>query len=228
VVRRVPFLVFLACAFLLVAVPKVSASSVLAKDVGRGAMLASARSAPGDPLKELRRADQALEAILRRRLPAWSPEAEARKWRVDAILGEVLDHQQIARASLGADWSGLTSEQQRRFLETLSALTNQAFVAAMARSDLHLRFDSETVLGPVASVMVTAWVSKPTSGPEQQIEYRLARRGGRWLVRDVLVDGVSLVDSYHDQFARLMRRGGFAALIDRMQRKLEDSSRRER
>jgi ABC-type transporter MlaC component len=42
------------------------------------------------------------------------------------------------------------------------------------------------------------------------------------------VDGVSLVDSYHDQFARLMRRGGFAALIDRMQRKLEDSSRRER
>jgi ABC-type transporter MlaC component len=40
------------------------------------------------------------------------------------------------------------------------------------------------------------------------------------------VDRVSLVEGYHDQFARLLRRGGFAELIARMQHKLEVFSRR--
>ena len=88
-----------------------------------------------------------------------------------------------------------------------------------------LRFVSETILGPRASVMVTARVPGRAPAADQQIEYRLAHSQGRWLVYDVLVDGVSLVDGYHAQFARLIQRDGVARLIDRMQRKLEVSGR---
>jgi phospholipid transport system substrate-binding protein len=215
---------FVAVTFLFVAAPSVSAR---AAHVGSNPVPpAGSWVAPGDPLNELRRADLALEAVLRRRIPDWSPEAEVRKQRLDAILGGLLDYERIARGALGADWSGLSGEQQREFLQTFAALTNQAFVAAMTHPDLHLRFDSETVLGSVASVMVTAWVATPTPKSEQQIEYRLARRQDRWLVTDVVVDQVSLVDGYRDQFARLLRRGGFGELMERMQHRLEESNRR--
>lgn len=73
--------------------------------------------------------------------------------------------------------------------------------------------------------MVTAGVARPTEEAEQQIEYRLVRKQDHWLIYDVLVDGVGLVDGYHAQFDRLIRRDGPAELIDRMQRKLEISGR---
>jgi phospholipid transport system substrate-binding protein len=182
-----------------------------------------AAGAPADPLNALRRTDLALESVLRRRVPDWSPEAEARKGRVDGILADALDYGEIARRALGTDWNKLTTAEQQAFVTAFSALTNQAFVAALTRPDVHLRFDSETVIGPVASVVVTAWASKRVPETVQRIDYRMARRGDRWLITDVLVDGVSLADGYHDQFARLMRRGGFAEVMGRMRHKLEVS-----
>jgi len=178
-----------------------------------------------DPLNELQRTILTIEALVRRRVPDWSPEADAVKWQVDSILAGVLDYEQIGRSALGTDWDQLTNPQHRAFLQAFSALTNRAFVSALTRSDIHLRFVSETMMGEKASVMVTAGVSRPTLGAEQQIEYRLARKQGRWLIYDVLVDGVGLVDGYHAQFVRLIRRDGPAELIDRMQRKLEVSGR---
>jgi len=182
-------------------------------------------SAPSDPWDELRRTDSALEAVLRRRVPDWSPEADVVRGQVNAILAGTLDYEEIARRALDAEWSKLTSAEQRQFLRTFSALTNQAFVSALTRPDLHFRLESEMVNGPIATVRVTAWGSRPARAGERRIEYRLTQKRDRWLIYDVLVDEVSLVDSYHDQFARLMRRGGFAELMDRMQHKVEVTGR---
>jgi phospholipid transport system substrate-binding protein len=189
---------------------------------------AAARGATGatpDPWDELRRTDSALEAVLRRRVPDWSPEADAVRGRVDSILAGTLDYEEIARRALDGEWSKLTSAEQREFLQTFATLTNHAFVSAVTRPDVHFRLDSEMVNGPIATVRVTAWLSKPSPETEQQLEYRFTRKRDRWLVYDVLVDQVSLVDAYRDQFARLIRRGGFVELMGRMQHKLEASGR---
>ena len=178
-----------------------------------------------DPLACLRRTSQTLGDVLRRRVPDWSPEAEASKGRVDALLAGMLDYEEIARRALNAEWDSLTGAQRREFLGAFRALTNRAFVAAMNRPDVHLKFDSETVKGPVASVLATAWAAEPSANAEEHMEYRLARKRDRWLVCDVLVDGVSLVDGYRDQFARIMHRGGFGEIMERMHHKLEASQR---
>ena len=181
------------------------------------------RTQVDDPMDSLRRTSQTLGDVLRRRLPDWSPEAEASRGRVDAILAGMLDYEEIARRALSTEWDKLPGEQRREFLETFSALTNRAFVAAMKRSDVHLKFDSETIEGQSASVVVTACASKAPPVVEERMEYRLARRHDRWMVCDVLVDGISLVDGYRDQFARLIRRGGFRELLERMRHKLQTS-----
>ena len=144
---------------------------------------------------------------------------------MESILAGLLDYEQIARASLGADWDRLTDEQRNTFSKALSGLTNRAFVLAITRPEVQLRFGSETVFGPKASVLVTAKLPGRTSEADQQIEYRFAQRQGRWLIYDVLVDGVGLVDSYHAQFTRVIKREGAVGLIERMQRKLEVSAR---
>jgi phospholipid transport system substrate-binding protein len=190
---------------------------------GRSSLVAP--PSPGDPLEELRRTDVTLEAVVRRRFPEWSPEADVARMRVQSILAGILDYERIARGALGPDWGRLDDAQRRAFLGRFSALTNQAFIGALTRWDARVRFDSETIFGPTASVLVTASEGGGGARPSERIEYRLGLKGTRWLVFDVLVDGVSLVEGYRIQFASLMRRGGFEEIMARMQRKLDESSR---
>jgi ABC-type transporter MlaC component len=59
------------------------------------------------------------------------------------------------------------------------------------------------------------------TGPRRRTPYRFIQNRDRWLIYDVLVDQVSMVDAYHDRFAGLMRRGGFRELLGRMEDKVE-------
>lgn len=191
-----------------------------------GLWLPQAEAAPAagspDPMEQLRATDATVVGVLSRRVPDWSPEADAIRWRLDGLLRETLDHEAIARGALADDWDKLTDVQRRTFLRTFSALMDRAFVSAVTRPGVRRTFDSETVLGPTASVMLTA--SAAGAAPDatgQKLEYRLAKKRGRWLIYDVVVDRSSLIDHYRAEFARVMRRGGPDELIARLQRKLE-------
>ena len=46
--------------------------------------------------------------------------------------------------------------------------------------------------------------------------YRLASAQRGWLVRDVKIDGVSIVENYRRTFARVIQRQSFQSLMDKM------------
>src|SRR5216683_5456012 len=50
-------------------------------------------------------------------------------------------------------------------------------------------------------------------GNDMQLDYLMARSGKGWLVRDVVIDGVSLVENYRAQFARILRTSSYADLV---------------
>jgi phospholipid transport system substrate-binding protein len=189
-----------------------------------GAARESETGASG-PLEALRRAELALETAVHRRIPDWSPEADATTLRVGAILGGIIDYERIAKSALAADWDRLTDEQRRSFMSRFTLLTNQAFTATLLRSESRPRLESERISGDNATVFATIASGRPGSAhASEHMEYRLSEKAGRWLVYDVLVDDVSLIDGYRTQFASLMRHGGFEEIMWRMQRKLDASS----
>ncbi len=53
-------------------------------------------------------------------------------------------------------------------------------------------------------------------GNDMQLDYLMARSGKGWLVRDVVIDGVSLVENYRAQFARILRTASYADLVLRL------------
>jgi ABC-type transporter MlaC component len=182
-------------------------------------------SGPADPLVELRESDEALAAALKRHVPDWSPEAAVIAVRIDGVLSEILDYRSIARQSLGAHWNALTKPQRAAFLALFSPLTNGAVVAAAQRR-VSVTYDSETISGPEATVVVTPRVADGAAGPSTRVEYKLSGRCGRWLIHDVVVDGVSLVDGYRAQFDRLFRRGSFEDVLAVMRRRLRRTNSR--
>ena len=57
------------------------------------------------------------------------------------------------------------------------------------------------------------------------VTYRMIRRGGRWLVYDVLVEGVSLIENYRAQFTAIIETSSYAELVTRMQARLHEEVR---
>ena len=85
-----------------------------------------------------------------------------------------------------------------------------ASVGARARIDGGI---TVTYIGEVndhdATVVMTTLLTR--SGRELSIGYGMALQPGGWVVHDVVVDGVSLVENYRAQFQKVMQRSSYAA-----------------
>jgi phospholipid transport system substrate-binding protein len=62
------------------------------------------------------------------------------------------------------------------------------------------------------------------NGTEVPIEYRLLKKGDRWLVYDLNIEGVSLVSNYRTQFNKIIQTGSFTDLIQKLKAKQGDLS----
>jgi len=88
---------------------------------------------------------------------------------------------------------------------------------------LRLRYLDETIDGDRARVGLLILTRRDVNIP---VEGRLVRRDERWLVWDVVLDGISVVGNYRAQFDRIMRRGSYATLVAHLRAKTAELSAR--
>src|SRR5206468_805427 len=60
------------------------------------------------------------------------------------------------------------------------------------------------------------------NGTEIPIDYRMLKRGNRWYVYDVNIEGVSLVNNYRPQFDTIMRSSSFDGLVKKLKDRIEE------
>jgi phospholipid transport system substrate-binding protein len=177
------------------------------------------------PTIELRKSTEALRKTLARRHPGWSPEAEAQASSVQAVIDGLLDFDEIARRTLGAQWGGLRADQRREFVETLQKLIEHRPLERGLSIDLEstVAYKDESIVRDEATVVTTV-TSYSTGRPNRRtVDYRLFFRGGRWRVYDIVIEGVSMVDDYRAQFARIIAEDSFDGLLRRMHKKVGDT-----
>jgi phospholipid transport system substrate-binding protein len=94
-------------------------------------------------------------------------------------------------------------------------------------SDSKVFFEGETVEEDYASVQMKA---KTTDGTTVPIEYRLHKVGGEngeekadWLVYDVKIEGVSMVQNYRTQFNEIVVGSSYKKLVEKLKKKVSAS-----
>ena len=60
------------------------------------------------------------------------------------------------------------------------------------------------------------------AGADVPIEYRMLKKGDRWLVYDVIIEGVSLVSNYRTQFNKIIQTSSYAELVKKMKSRQEE------
>ena len=164
--------------------------------------------------------------------PALKGESRApeRRAAVRKIANEIFDFGEIARRSLGRHWQGRTDPEHEEFVSLFADLLEKSYISKIDQyGGEKIVYTGEKVESD-NSVVSTRLITK--NGTEVPIDYRLVKRGERWLVYDVSIEGVSLVSNYRTQFNKIIQTASYAELIRRMKSKqaevsLDDDSKKK-
>jgi phospholipid transport system substrate-binding protein len=124
------------------------------------------------------------------------------------------DFSEMTKRSLGPHWKSLDQAQQREFID---AFTYRLLVSygktVRATGDERIQFMREVRDGIQARVE-TKLISP--NGDQTPIDYRLHDIDGQWLVYDVVIDKVGIVNNYRSQFERVIAKSSVLELLRRM------------
>jgi phospholipid transport system substrate-binding protein len=84
-------------------------------------------------------------------------------------------------------------------------------------------YEGDTIDGNYASVKVKIVTSK---GKEIPVEYRVMKKQTHWLVYDITIEGVSLVNNYRSQFNSILSKSPYSELVKRLKDKASFSEKK--
>jgi phospholipid transport system substrate-binding protein len=177
-------------------------------------------AAGGDPISTIRSFDRRLRSALERRAPAWSPEAETTRIRIQEVVDDTFSVPDLARETLGAEWTRATPAQQRAFLNLFRDLLVQRIATGPLRAYTPAD-EPKLVMHDDGSAKVHAVMCEISCERHRaEIDYRLRRVAGRWHLIDLIVDGESVVKAYRAEFVDIIERERFDGLLARLRKRL--------
>jgi outer membrane protein OmpA-like peptidoglycan-associated protein len=187
------------------------AAALLAAILAPG--VASAQSSPTGTLKGFL---QQAGAIMREAADPRQAWAELHE-----LAGHLFDGRPAAHRTLGAAWEQMTGAERAEAAGTLGAVLAHAYLE-LARALLPRdRAPDIRILGekPAPDGVTTVRTGvHGRDGNDIGLDYLMDRTAGRWRVRDVVIDGVSMVENYRAQFARAVRTSSYADALARLRR----------
>ncbi|RLA90549.1 MAG: hypothetical protein DRG58_01820 [Deltaproteobacteria bacterium] len=148
--------------------------------------------------------------------PALSGEAhhEARARAIRQIIKANFDFAMMARTSLGPTYNRLSAGQQREFQETFARLFQDSYTRLVLNflKRETVQYHQESQQGNRAQVKTTI----VRINEKIPVEYLMHGRSSGWVLYDVKVDGISILQTYEDQFGRVIQKKSFADLLNKM------------
>ena len=179
--------------------------------------IAAAPASAGVPTDQLRGAvERVLKALDDPSLKGQGKLGE-RRVAVRKIANEIFDFAEIAKRSLAQHWQPLSEAQRTEFVGLFADLLERSYISKIETyGGEKIQYTAEKIDGDTATV-ATRVATK--SGAEVPIDYRLLKKGTRWLVYDVNIEGVSLVSNYRTQFNKIIQTSSFEDLLQKLKTK---------
>ena len=178
----------------------------------------AAAGAPSDQLKT--QIDRVLKTLDD---PELKKEGRARERRagVRKLANDIFDFGETARRSLGRHWQPRTAAERDEFVQLFADLLERSYISKIELyGGEKIQYLGDTIEGDQAKVQ-TKLLTK--GGSEVPIEYRMHRKGERWLVYDVIIEGVSLIANYRTQFNKIITTSSYQELNRKMKLKQEET-----
>ena len=137
---------------------------------------------------------------------------------VRELVNEVFDFRGASALALGPAWLSRTPDEQDEFVRLFAVFLERGFIGmigakASVSDGVKIQYVDESIGDEWAGV-ATSLLTR--NGQELPVDYWFVRRGGRWKVQDVVIDGVSLIANYRSQFTRVLGAYPYSEVLARL------------
>jgi phospholipid transport system substrate-binding protein len=133
---------------------------------------------------------------------------------IHQIIEGSFDFPMMAKDALGSTYGQIGGGQRQEFTATFSYLFQDSYARMVLKflQKENITYNRESREGGKALVDTT--IVRPNESIP--VTYMMHQTGGGWLLYDVNVDGVSILNNYRTQFSQVVRSKGFGFLLERM------------
>lgn len=182
--------------------------------------------AQADPAADARNAlkgtiDQVLNLI---KDPAFSNQAtrEGQIEKIDDTIRQIFDFSEFSSRTVGRNWKDFTDTQKNEFIDAFAQLLRATYIDKIeGYNGEEVKYLGETVGTKGDKVEVNTSISLKTQDAPIKVSYRMLEKG-RWVVYDVVIEGVSLVQNYRTQFNELLQKNDANALIAKVKSRAQE------
>jgi len=166
-----------------------------------------------------RTVDKVVSIVADERMKKPGNEAK-RRAALKSAISTMFDYGEMAKRSLGVNWRGRTKAEQKDFVNLFATLLENSYAGKIeSYENQRIVYDKESIDGDYAEVKSRIVTAKRD---EYSLDYRLMRQGNRWMVYDVVIEGVSLVSNYRSQFQKIITSQGYGALVKKLRAKSDE------
>jgi len=172
----------------------------------------------GEPTEQIRQATDKVIAIASDPALKGSAKLAERRQKMRMEISDRFDWSALARGTLGDSWAKGTETEQKEFTGLFRTLLERTYMKKIeGYAGEKVEYTGETVDGTAATVNTQIITTQQTRVP---LTYKLRQQDAAWLVDDVFIENVSLLENYRAQFTEQLQQGGtFATLIKQLKTK---------
>ncbi len=176
----------------------------------------SGGAAGAGPQEQVRGSIDDILAVLKDEKLKQPGMVKERRDKIFAVVDVRFDFQQMAERAMARHWKELKSEEQQNFTDLFAKLVVCRYIGRIeSYTDEVVDYQKEVIQGDKARVYTA--ILKNGAIP---ITYSLKLDGDKWLVYDVMVEGVSLVANYRSEFEAILNKENFGVLLTKVREKL--------
>ncbi len=173
----------------------------------------------GDATDQIRETADAVINVLNNKELKKPENKQKRRKQLREIVDKRFDFAEMAKRSLGFAWNKRTPEEKKEFVSLFSDLLEDTYIRKIERYEREkVIYTGERVEGSYAAVRTKVVTDKEVEIP---VEYRIFKKGNKWEVYDIIIEGVSLVNNYRTQFSSIINSDTYAGLVKKLKEKVK-------
>lgn len=152
------------------------------------------------------------------RTPAGKPEIRR---KIEAELLSLFDFNEFSTRTVGPSWKKFDDSQKAAFKDAFTDLLRNTYIDTLDDyNGEKIEFTGEVSANNGTRVEIQMnFLAKQKTYPAA---FRMLEKNGRWVVYDVLIEGISMIKNYRDQFKDILSKGDPQGLIERVRAKAEE------
>jgi len=130
------------------------------------------------------------------------------------LIADNFAFSEMARETIRGSWDHLGPQQRSEFQNLFSELFQDSYTRMVLNflQQENIEYPGESAES--AGMLVKTVIMR--ANEHIPVDYHMVRKSGRWLIRDVDIDGVSVVENYRDTFHRVIATSSFDGLLKKM------------